>query len=263
MTAAEKDERMKNLVAPLPENEWGRKTQQTVVPAAKGESKKGNVNEHSGMKMRPPRFAKQQFDGVESDSDDDVDEADLPPVGTIGRQIAQMKWGDMGPKIEEIDDEEEEEKRAARSRKFDMGDDIDEQMRRKVWGGDDDMEQGDEAPMVVNDGDDMDVDMGLEGEEFLKFSKEALGINEDMWRDIVASREARGGESVRYAAGVSAEHPSFRPRAVQERTGEHAVAGWTEICPAFALGVFYVTTGTHCSARDSGTNRRQHGPRLV
>lgn len=198
LTAAEKEQMMRNLVAPLSELEWGSKTQTNLPSSSQPAEPDAKLSSQPDVtpKMRPPLFAKQQFDGVESDSDEDMDEADLPATGTLGRKIAEMKWGDMGPKIEEIDDEEEE--KAARSRTLDLGDDIDEQMRRKVW-GEDEEETGEDAPTLVENGDgEMDVDMGLEEDEFIKFAQEALGIDEGMWKSIVDSRKERGGELARF-----------------------------------------------------------------
>ena len=200
----DKAERMRNLVAPLDEADWGRKGTDTEVitigepsakPAAQATPKV--VASEPKTSIRPPLFEKQHFDGVESDSEDEMDEADLPPPGTLGRQIAEMRWGDMGPTIEEIGDDEDEAAEASvqqsRKKKLALGDDIDEQMRRKVWGAED-MEEGDDAPVVVGADADVDVDMGEEEEEFIKFTREALGIDEEMWDKIVSSRKERGGE---------------------------------------------------------------------
>jgi hypothetical protein len=204
----DKAERMRNLVAPLDEADWGRKQTDTEVitighpPAKPAAEAPPKVESEAKPKIRPPLFEKQHFDGVESDSDDEMDEADLPPPGTLGRKIAEMRWGDMGPSIEELGDDEDAEASAQQSRKkkLALGDDLDEQMRRKVWGNDE-VEEGEDAPMVVGTGSDgapdgdVDVDMGEEEEEFIKFTREALGIDEEMWDKIVSSRKERGGES--------------------------------------------------------------------
>lgn len=49
----------------------------------------------------------------------------------------------------------------------------------------------DERPVVV---DDVDVDMEEEEEEFLKFSREALGISDDLWGQIIRERQEKGGK---------------------------------------------------------------------
>jgi hypothetical protein len=47
-----------------------------------------------------------------------------------------------------------------------------------------------DRPQVVGE---EEIDMGEEEEEFIKFSRDALGIDEEMWANIVKDREARGG----------------------------------------------------------------------
>jgi hypothetical protein len=47
-----------------------------------------------------------------------------------------------------------------------------------------------DRPQVVGE---IEIDMIEEEEDFIKFSREALGIDEDMWKSIVRDREARGG----------------------------------------------------------------------
>lgn len=192
LSRAEQDERLRNLVPALPDSEWGQKSVIQAVPSIateavtvtpRNESKEVSSNDVTPT-MRPPIFAKQSFDGVVSDSDEDGEEDDeiLPPPGTLGRKIAEMRWSEGAPRIEEIDDEDE----PARKSKLGLGDDIDEQMRRRVWGM--------EGERVKDVGMEIDPDMGEEEEEFLKFSREALGISDDMWEGILTSRRQRGGE---------------------------------------------------------------------
>ncbi|WWD22408.1 hypothetical protein CI109_106899 [Kwoniella shandongensis] len=203
---AEKETRLQNLVPGLSADDWGRRMQpeseMKVAPETKPDTKKETkvkLEDLIPSQMRPPRFAKQEFDGAVSDSDDESDdEADLPPAGTIGRQIAQMKWGDgadRSAKIEEMDqdknddDEDEEAEDRARRKKLVLGDDIDDEIERRVWGKDNE----DEEPQVAEGEDEgMDVDMDDEQEEFLKFSREALGITDEMWEGILGDRRARG-----------------------------------------------------------------------
>lgn len=184
LTALEKAERSKNLVPALPDEEWGRHTSITPAPnvttMASQKPKPTPAITAPGPHMRPPRFAKQQYDGVVSDSDDSEDEADLPLAGTLGRHIAEMKWAEgeeKGAKIENIDDED---------RKFGLGEDIDEAMEKAVWANDDD-----ELQVLEGDG---DIDMGNEEADFLTFAKDALGLTDDMWEGILSDRRGRGGE---------------------------------------------------------------------
>lgn len=53
-------------------------------------------------------------------------------------------------------------------------------------------EEEDDRPQVVGD---IEVDMGEEEDEFLEFSRQALGITEDQWGKILRDRKSRGGES--------------------------------------------------------------------
>lgn len=53
-------------------------------------------------------------------------------------------------------------------------------------------EDDDEKPQVVGD---IEIDMGEEEEEFLEFSRQALGISEEQWAGIVKDRQDRGGET--------------------------------------------------------------------
>lgn len=55
--------------------------------------------------------------------------------------------------------------------------------------GEDD--EDDERPQVVGD---IEIDMGEEEEEFLEFSRQALGITDEQWGDIIRDRKSRGGK---------------------------------------------------------------------
>lgn len=56
--------------------------------------------------------------------------------------------------------------------------------------GGENSESEDERPQVVGE---VEIDMKEEEEEFVRFSRETLGITDDMWKNIVKEREARGG----------------------------------------------------------------------
>ncbi|WRT63689.1 uncharacterized protein IL334_000612 [Kwoniella shivajii] len=196
---SERATRLNNLVPSLPAEEWGKRTQapsdrkEDVKPNAELKEKKEVKFSHQDVlsdKVRPPVFAKQEYDGVISDSESESEsESELPPVGTLGRKIAQMKWseGDVtsGATIEEIDEQKDDEERK-QALKLDDNIDLDEEMQRRVW-GDDDADEDD-----GEDDEDMDIDMAGEQEDFLKFAKDALGINEDLWKGILGDRKARG-----------------------------------------------------------------------
>ncbi|CAK9779392.1 hypothetical protein CC85DRAFT_288640 [Cutaneotrichosporon oleaginosum] len=224
-TAEEREERMRTLVPALPEGEWGAGGGDSNGAAAEDDGdgdvdmappKKGMVagtamgDSLLPPKMRPPRFEAMHYDGVESDSSDEED--DLPPQGTLGRRIAEMKWGEAPPKeatIEEIDDDadEDDEDRMDRERKkaLTLDDDIDEQMRRRVWGDDGDGEvdeAGDDMEGVEDQPAPQDRD-GPDEAEFLRFARDALGIDGDMWDSILEQRRARGAFIPESAGGTS------------------------------------------------------------
>ncbi|KAL5495628.1 hypothetical protein ACEPAI_1091 [Sanghuangporus weigelae] len=53
----------------------------------------------------------------------------------------------------------------------------------------DEEEEEDERPQIVGE---VEIDMREEQEEFLEFSRTALGISDDMWNDILRDRKSRG-----------------------------------------------------------------------
>lgn len=53
-----------------------------------------------------------------------------------------------------------------------------------------DEESEEDKPQVVGD---VEIDMGEEEEEFLEFSRQALGISDEQWNDILQDRKGRGG----------------------------------------------------------------------
>jgi len=194
-----REEKMRNLVAPLPAEEWGRKPHSGVNTGINGFGRKVTIvdpkDDVKPVKMRPPVFEPQEYDGVVEESDDDSDD-EPARHGSLGQMLGDMNWQSTKPKLEELSDEEEEEdeekETARRSRKIGLGDDIDEQMKKAVWGSgdkeDEDEDMGDEHI-------DFEAIMEEEQGDFLKFAQEALGITDDMMQGIVSSREARGGES--------------------------------------------------------------------
>jgi len=57
-------------------------------------------------------------------------------------------------------------------------------------GDDEDGESEEDRPQVVGE---IEVDMNEEEAEFLEFSRQALGISDEMWNDIIKERQGRGG----------------------------------------------------------------------
>lgn len=75
----------------------------------------------------------------------------------------------------------------------DSDDETDEEERNIGGGGGDDIdgeESDEDRPQVVGD---FEIDMGAEEEEFLEFSRNALGISDEMWDDMMRERQGRGG----------------------------------------------------------------------
>lgn len=193
-----REEKMRNLVAPLPAEDWGRKPQPGVKTGINGFGRKVTIADPDAkpIKVRPPVFEPQEYDGVVDESDDDSDD-EPARQGSLGRILGDMNWQSTKPKLEEVsdeeddDDEEDEEKeKAKRARNIGLGEDIDEEMRKAVWGS------GDKEEDEEEDEEDIDFEAIMEEEQgdFLKFAQEALGITDDMMQGIVSSREARGGE---------------------------------------------------------------------
>lgn len=53
-----------------------------------------------------------------------------------------------------------------------------------------DSESEEDKPQIVGD---IEVDMGEEEDEFLEFSRQALGISDTQWKEILEERKTRGG----------------------------------------------------------------------
>lgn len=53
-----------------------------------------------------------------------------------------------------------------------------------------DSEDEEDQPQVVGD---VEIDMEAEEEEFIEFARQALGLTDDQWNDIVSDRKGRGG----------------------------------------------------------------------
>jgi hypothetical protein len=72
--------------------------------------------------------------------------------------------------------------------------DSDEERLNEVGNRDgENSESEDERPQVVGE---VEIDMAEEQEEFLRFSREALGITPQMWEGIVKDRNDRGGRLI-------------------------------------------------------------------
>jgi hypothetical protein len=58
-----------------------------------------------------------------------------------------------------------------------------------------DEQDEEDSPQIVGE---EEVDMGEEEEEFVEFSRKALGLSDEQWDDIIRERKGRGGETLFY-----------------------------------------------------------------
>ncbi|KAG8983541.1 hypothetical protein FRB94_007765 [Tulasnella sp. JGI-2019a] len=149
---------MDALVAPLGPDEYGKLP---AVPAPLtdadmdigGEAKTRSKAKLEPVQMRKPILVRDKFDGVDSDDETSSEDEDAT--------------GDDAVKRRELLEAMREEEGV--------------------------VDADDEAfPQVVDGGVDMEVDMAAEEEAFLKFAREELGVNEDMWNGILDERKGRG-----------------------------------------------------------------------
>lgn len=198
MTEEQKRDRLEALVPGIKPEEWGRQTQDLTTLTSATEKKavsfaKGTEGHDAATekqaedaaleKARRSRFEPTDYEGHLVESGDETDEEDgeqsmpswtaLKPSpgkqkkrGPIDPTIYQLsealKTGKVGP-IEGWKDRSEAE----------------------------DLEMSDAEDEVVEG----DIDMDQEEEEFLKFARDALGIDEAMWTGMLEERKSRGGES--------------------------------------------------------------------
>ncbi|KAG8953323.1 hypothetical protein FRC04_002733 [Tulasnella sp. 424] len=164
-TAAERQRAMDALVAPLDPDEYGKLPAMEVPPPASGVT---------GSK----KSASQKTAPVTMET-----ETRTLPNGEI-RKIRKPIL--MRDKFDGVDSDDESTS--------DEGEGEEEDARRaaNAWRevGD---ESDDEAPQVVGGiSHDIDINMEDEEEEFLKFSRDALGISEEQWTAILDERKGRG-----------------------------------------------------------------------
>lgn len=91
-------------------------------------------------------------------------------------------------------------------------------------GGDDENAESEEdMPQIVGE---IEVDMNEEEAEFLEFSRQALGISDEMWDEIIKERQGRGGVSFRRILRWRKEWLTTEPSVCAcERNDENADSG--------------------------------------
>ncbi|CAK5280110.1 unnamed protein product, partial [Mycena citricolor] len=97
--------------------------------------------------------------------------------------------------------------------KFD-GVDSDDDTDEELADDGDEEEEEEDRPQVVGE---IEVDMGEEEDEFLEFSRKALGITDEQWGDILRDRKSRGafvpeGTHVPAKSNINPPKPAAQPR---------------------------------------------------
>lgn len=86
-------------------------------------------------------------------------------------------------------------------------------------------ESEEDRPVVVGE---IEIDMAAEQEEFLKFSRDALGITQDQWDAILQDRSQRGGkvtQHYQHDSSLTLAQPSFL----------HLPKQWLQYSPRWVL----------------------------
>ncbi len=189
MDESERDRRLQGLVPALDPKDWGRRTEtiadkgKQVVFAEPERQGKMTVEEEL-PNVRPPKFTPEEFDGhvVDSDDDEESDDDQGPPGGYGAQSTATVSAGgnqtqsELEASIKALADEFTKDVARPRDVKMDKSKAKDKSMA-----------------MDIDEVEEPEPDMGEEEEEFLKFAREALGINEEMWTGMLDERKARGG----------------------------------------------------------------------
>jgi hypothetical protein len=169
---------------------------------------------------------------VEPDDDDDAARSQLVPglePGEYGKMppLFYAKSQKVAPTSEpeeeqpdiRVTDEDEESPPIRRPirppilprDKFDGVDSDDETDEDELAVGDSDSDE--DHPELVGE---VEPDMDEEEEEFLEFSRRALGISNEQWNDIINERKNRGGTSIKlsWSVPVLTVGPAFVPSTV-------------------------------------------------
>jgi hypothetical protein len=192
MSVDEREQRLQTLIPALDPKDWGRRTEVAAVeqsqpsfaePGAKQKQKPSAAE--VTPKIRPPILAPQEYDGHVIDSDDDEESEDeeggAPASGWSAQSTAKMAMAgnqsrtELEASIKALADEFTKDTQSKR----------------------DTTSSKSKKSAVSFEADDIaepEPDMAEEEQEFLKFAREALGINEEMWTGMLDERKARGGE---------------------------------------------------------------------
>lgn len=214
LTLEEKQSRLDKLVPNLPTDQWGMKTQtidhmdidEPEIIQRTGTGKQVSFAPgtkapltHPERKPRPPMFEPEQYEGHVEESDDESDDGDVDNgySNPMGWGAAPVKGKEKPRKV--IDASVHALQESLRTGVPMPAD----QLKETVLGDSlelssdesEDEESGEGDGRKTNGKGEVDVDMDNEEEEFLRFARDALGINEEMWNGIVTDRKAKGGMS--------------------------------------------------------------------
>jgi hypothetical protein len=194
MTEAEKQARLRALVPGLKPEEWGAQTQDATKTAPVGEKKSvsfaegtpsAKAEEEANAALenaRKSRFEPTDYEGHVIESGDETSDEDgeqTMPGWRAKPSPRQKKKGPIDPAIYQLSE-------ALKTGKV-----------GPIEGWKDRSEQEDLEMSDAEEEDDVvegDIDMEQEEEEFLKFARDALGIDEAMWTGMLEERKSRGGE---------------------------------------------------------------------
>ncbi|KAJ9096360.1 hypothetical protein QFC21_005181 [Naganishia friedmannii] len=204
LTEQQKQERLQALVPGLKPEEWGRQTQDltaltsatekkgvkfapgTKVESVKERAKQTKLESEDAVieKARKSRFEPTDYEGHVVETDDETDDEDggeqtmLGWTAQKGKSSNQKRKAPIDPAIYQLSD-------ALRTGKVGPIEGWKDRTEQE------DLEMSDEE---VEDEDvvEGDIDMGEEEEEFLRFARDALGIDESMWSGMLEERKSRG-----------------------------------------------------------------------
>ncbi|KAF9073788.1 SGT1 protein-domain-containing protein [Rhodocollybia butyracea] len=168
-----------------------------------------------GARFADEMFSDEEMDDGDDDSDSDVDQAEDDPearqaaMDNLVPKLDPSEYGKMpasfhsnsqriAPSIADNENDSEKVKTSQEGSSKparqpilprDTYDGVDSDDETDEENLDEDSESEEDKPQVVGD---IEVDMGEEEDEFLEFSRQALGISDSQWKEIIEERKTRG-----------------------------------------------------------------------
>ncbi|KAJ9104213.1 hypothetical protein QFC19_004030 [Naganishia cerealis] len=256
MTEQQKQERLQALVPGLKPEEWGRKTQDVTAltsavekkgvsfaPGTKAESsqdvtrKTKESQDVAIEKARKSRFEPTDYEGHVVETDDETDDEDgeqIMPGWTAQRSLSnQKRKAPIDPTIYQLSEALRTGKVGPIEGWKDRTEQEDLEMSDQE-GGDDDIVEG-------------DIDMDQEEEEFLKFARDALGIDEGMWSGMLEERKSRGA----YVPGDRVEPNTSSAATLQLPRTIHAAHKPNKVPPTSATAESTEAIPSHTSSTEA------------